>query len=125
MAEGEASRPGTIIWRDLTVPDAEAVQRFYASVVGWRAEPFEGDFNMLAPGDAAPVAGICFARGPNANLPPVWLMYVAVADLEESLRAVQEGGGALVEGPRGSPAGRFCVIRDPAGACIALYESKK
>jgi hypothetical protein len=28
------------------------------------------DFNMLRPGSGKPVAGICHARGPNANLPP-------------------------------------------------------
>jgi predicted enzyme related to lactoylglutathione lyase len=32
-------RPGTITWQDLTVPDAEALRDFYASVVGWKAQP--------------------------------------------------------------------------------------
>ena len=31
------------------------------------------DFNMLRPGSGKPVAGICHARGPNANLPAQWL----------------------------------------------------
>jgi len=125
MSEPEVPTPGSIMWRDLTVPDAEAIQRFYAAVVGWRAEPFEGDFNMMAPGDPSPVAGICYARGANANLPPQWLMYVAVPDLAASVEAARRGGGTIVDGPRELGSGRLCVIRDPAGAVVALYEPRR
>ena len=37
---------------------------------------------MIPPGAAQPVSGICHARGSNADLPPVWLIYITVADLE-------------------------------------------
>jgi len=36
------SRVGSIIWRDLTVPDAERVCDFYTAVIGWEHE----DVNM-------------------------------------------------------------------------------
>ncbi|HTT25341.1 MAG TPA: VOC family protein [Thermoplasmata archaeon] len=116
------TQPGSIAWRDLTVPDATAVQRFYAAVVGWRAEPFEGDFNMFVPGGTAPVAGICHQRGPNANLPAQWLMYVTVADLERSVATATNLGGRVVDGPRSVGSGRLCVIQDPAGAVVALFQ---
>jgi hypothetical protein len=55
--------------------------------VGWRPEPVpmrgDGDFNMLAPANGQPAAGICHARGPNASLPPQWLMYVVVESVEK------------------------------------------
>jgi predicted enzyme related to lactoylglutathione lyase len=123
---GEKPNPpaGSILWRDLTVKDADALQRFYCKVVGWRSEMFDGDYNMIPPGESTPVAGVCYARGPNANLPPQWLMYVVVPDLEESVRAAKDEGGQVVDGPRTSGFGRFCVIRDPAGAVIALYETR-
>lgn len=34
MTSDHSARPGTIMWHDLTVPDAEAVRDFYAAVVG-------------------------------------------------------------------------------------------
>ena len=114
--------PGTIVWRDLTVPDAGSLQQFYCDVVGWRSESFEGDFNMIPPGASDPVAGICHARGVNANLPAQWLLYVSVSDLDRSLRTAKELGGTVVDGPRPSGSGRLAVIQDPAGAVIALYK---
>jgi predicted enzyme related to lactoylglutathione lyase len=118
---------GSIVWRDLTVPDADAIRDFYRDVVGWQAQPVDmgeySDFTMLAPGDDQPAAGICFARGANADLPAQWLLYVMVEDVEASARTCVERGGAIVTGPRSLGEGMFCVIRDPAGAVCALYST--
>jgi predicted enzyme related to lactoylglutathione lyase len=111
------------MWRDLTVPDAEAIQRFYSQVVGWKAVPYQGDFNMTIPGDDTPVAGICHAKGANSKLPAQWLLYVIVPDLKKSVQAAKKGGGKVLDGPRGASGSKFCVIQDPAGAVIALYQS--
>lgn len=123
----ERPKPGTIGWHDLTVPDAPALRDFYASVIGWTPEPVEmdgyEDFNM-ATDDGVPVAGVCHADGPNTDLPPCWLMYVHVDDLDRAMAACTEAGGTIVGDERGSPEyGRFCVIRDPAGAHLALFEA--
>lgn len=119
-----APRAGSVVWQDLTVANAERVRDFYAAVVGWRPEPVEMtgyvDYNMVAPATGEPVAGICHARGPNASLPPQWLLYVTVGDLDASLRAAVTSGGAVVDGPRGVGEQLFAVVRDPAGAHIAL-----
>ncbi len=117
---------GTIIWRDLTVPDAAAIRDFYARVVGWRAQPLSmgnyNDFNMLPPDSQEPAAGICYARGTNADLPPQWLIYIVVEDVDQSAADCVKLGGAVVAPPRGMGGGRFCVIRDPAGAVCGLYQ---
>ncbi|MGE5126399.1 MAG: VOC family protein [Betaproteobacteria bacterium] len=124
MAEGTGPKAGTIAWHDLTASDAGKLGEFYAAVVGWRAEPVDmhgyADYNMLAPATGEPVAGVCHARGPNAGLPAQWLIYVLVESLEASLRACVERGGRIVDGPRGMGEQVFAVIRDPAGAHLAL-----
>jgi uncharacterized protein len=116
--------PGSVVWTDLTVKDADSVRDFYQDVVGWKASPLSmgdyDDFNMLAPGSDRPVAGICHARGANTNIPAHWLVYVQVENVEASARRAQELGGAVVDGPRGMGSLQFCVIRDPAGAVLAL-----
>jgi len=118
------SEPGTIVWRDLTVPDADSTQKFYSEVVGWRGRAeadCDGDFNMLTPSGQT-AAGICYARGINANLPPQWLIYIAVADVEKSAARCLELGGKIIHGPRKLGAKNFCVIQDPAGAVAALID---
>jgi uncharacterized protein len=117
---------GSIGWTDLTVPDAGPVRDFYARVVGWRAEPVSmgdyDDFNMVRPSDGQPAAGVCHARGANAQLPGVWLIYVVVESLDASLAQVRALGGRVIGEPRSAGTGRFAVIADPAGAVCGLYE---
>lgn len=81
------------------------------------------DANMTLPADGAPGAAVCHAGGANADLPPQWLAYVIVADLDTSIRACVDRGGNVVAGPKAeAPSGRFCVIRDPADAVVALID---
>lgn len=118
---------GSVAWRDLTVRDAEGVRDFYAAVVGWSPEPVGmgdyDDWNMVG-SDGTPVAGICHARGQNADLPPVWLLYVVVDDLEAALEEVRRRGGRVLVSPPPGGAHEMAVIEDPAGAALALYQPR-
>lgn len=120
------SKIGSVGWFDLTVADAEGVRRFYEAVVGWKSQPIEmegySDYCMTPPDSSDPVAGICHARGPNADLPPHWLLYITVADLKQSVEACRIGGGAVLREPREMGGAQIAVIRDPAGAVCALYQ---
>ncbi len=121
---------GCISWLDLTVPDAEATRDFYREVIGWAAQDVEmkdgdevyADYNMGG-GDGEPAAGICHARGVNTGLPSVWMLYLPVGDLAESLRCVEDGGGKIVKATRGDD-GQYsgAVIQDPVGARLALAQ---
>lgn len=128
MPDEQPSQLGKIAWTDLTVPDAQKVRDFYEAVAGWRAEPLSmGDYDdyvMCAPGAAAGdgVAGVCHARGSNANLPPQWLIYITVPDVAAAVKQCVALGGAVVDGPREVGSRQFCVIRDPAGAVAGLIE---
>jgi predicted enzyme related to lactoylglutathione lyase len=113
------------VWNDLTVAEAEMVRDFCSAVVGWKFEPVEmggySDYNMNLPSSGQPVAGVCHARGVNADLPAQWLLYVAVESLDRSVERCLEHGGRILAGPKdmGSHS-RYCVIQDPAGAVIAV-----
>ncbi len=118
---------GSINWFDLTIEDADRVREFYEKVVGWEATEVDmggySDFNMNVPDDGRTVAGVCHSRGTNADLPAQWLVYITVSDLDRSMTECRELGGQVVAGPKDlGNMGRFCVIRDPAGAVAALFE---
>lgn len=117
-----------IAWLDLTVPNAEELRDFYSNVAGLTAEPLDmggySDF-VMRDRDGNSLAGVCHARGGNTGIPPVWLVYFVVDDLDASLREVSARGGAVVAGPTAMGDGaRYCVVRDPAGAHCALFEKK-
>jgi predicted enzyme related to lactoylglutathione lyase len=122
---GGNPRAGTITWTDLTIGDADRLRDFYETVIGWAPEPVPmngyADYVMNdADGEAA--AGICHARGSNAELPPQWLIYITVDDLDHSMTECQRLGGTVLTRPRSYAGGRYCVIKDPAGAVCALYQ---
>jgi predicted enzyme related to lactoylglutathione lyase len=121
---------GTIVWTDITVDNTDELRAFYSQVVGWQSSEVgmgdHRDFNMHIPASNNVVAGICHARGVNADLPPAWLVYITVDDLDQSVTRCLELGGRVIAGPKeAGEHGRYCVIRDPAGAAAALFEAAK
>ena len=126
MAERQRPAVGSIGWFDLTVPNADAVRDFYREVVGWTSTEVDmggyADYMMNTEvGDG--VAGVCWKRGGNEALPAQWLAYITVANLDASMRACAARGGEVIVGERAMGSyGRYCVIRDPAGAVCALIE---
>ena len=122
----DAPKVGTICWTDLTVEDAEGVRDFYQGVIGWKTEGCDmggyEDYSMVAPSTGETVAGVCHARGPNTDIPAQWLVYVIVEDLDASAAKCTELGGEVLTGPRPMGKARLCVVRDPAGAVLGLYQ---
>ena len=127
-ADGAAARVGLISWLDLTVSDASATRDFYRQVVGWSVQDVEmedgneryADFEMIGD-DGKPAAGVCHARGVNLGLPAMWMIYLPVGDLTESVRRVREEGGRIIKATRGSDGEYTCaVVQDLVGAHLAL-----
>lgn len=124
----EATSVGRIAWLDLTVADASATRDFYRQVIGWVVQDVAmedggeryADYTMLG-GDGNPAAGVCHARGVNSGLPPVWMLYLPVGDLAESLRRVREEGGTVMKAMQGE-AGEYvyAAVQDPVGVHLAL-----
>ncbi len=95
------SSAGRIGWVDLTVENAGQALDFYTKVTGWKSFASSmGDYNDYCVGadpESAPVAGICHARGVNAKVPPQWIVYITVDDLDKSLSACSELGGEILD----------------------------
>ncbi len=117
---------GTMAWLDLSVGNASEVKSFYEDVIGWNTENISmgdyEDYAMLEPNNNEAVAGVCHAQGVNKDLPPAWLPYFLVADIQASIVAVQAKGGALVTEIKSMGSDKYAVIKDPAGAVCAIYQ---
>lgn len=131
-ASPDAAMPvGRIAWLDLTIADASASCDFYRQVIGWAVQHVEmedngeryADYIMLDEA-GGPAAGICHARGLNSGLPPVWMLYFSVGDLAESVRRVEEEGGALIKLVRGEDGNYvYAAVQDPMGVYFAFVPS--
>lgn len=121
---------GGFVWYDLMTPDPEAAILFYSGVVGWGTQPFEiagmPPYTMWTKNGGQPIGGVAplGEAEREKGLPPHWLGYVGVADIDAAAVRVGELGGTILHPPTDIPTvGRFAVIADPQGAALALFSS--
>ncbi|MCB2055377.1 MAG: VOC family protein [Geminicoccaceae bacterium] len=110
---------GTPVWYELITTDLDAAQDFYARVVGWNITrgDFEGmDYRIATTAEGAPVAGLM--KRPDGMPPdPAWFHYLATADVDATVRAIEKAGGALRMPATDIPTvGRIAMLADPQGA---------
>lgn len=117
---------GCFVWYDLMTPDKDAAIAFYREVTGWGTQEWEGGawpYTMWTAGEA-PLGGIVpmGEAEREKGLPPHWLAYVFVPDVDAAATQAEGLGGKVMHPPTDIPgAGRFTVIADPQGAVLALF----
>ena len=119
---------GKFVWYELMTTDTEAAKAFYTDVVGWSTAPFEHaagmDYTMWMKG-GAPIGGLMELPEEvrKGGVPPHWMGYVAVPDVDATADRARELGGTVHHGPMDIPeVGRFAVIADPQGAVLAAFK---
>ena len=116
---------GSFVWHELHTNDRTKALKFYAALMAWETKDVQ-----MGPGEPY---GLCFVNGKDhagitksmapAHVPPHWLPYVAVDDVDVSVAKVQELGGRLLMPAMDIPdVGRFAPVTDPQGAAFALYK---
>ena len=117
---------GQFIWYELTTPDVAGARKFYPPITGWGTQQFDKNYTMWTV-DSVPMAGIfnLSAEMRQRGIPPNWMPYVAVDNVDESARKVALIGGKVIHGPEEIPGtGRFAVVQDPQGATFGIYKAK-
>ena len=95
---------------------------FYTRLFRWRAETIHsgsGSYLTLDPGDRVG-GGVVECDTSH----PVWLPYVEVADVRETIDQARLLGASVALEPREGPAGWRSVLDVPAGGEIAVWQPK-
>ncbi|WP_327290679.1 VOC family protein [Streptomyces sp. NBC_01198] len=120
---------GAFCWTENHTRDTAAVDPFYESVFGYRAEQIgDGehfDYKVWAPA-ADPerqVAGRMKlgAGGPDAQ-PPAFRIYFGVDDCDSAAATVRRLGGRVTAEPTDSPFGRLAAVTDDQGAAFTVID---
>lgn len=116
---------GTFCWNELGTTNVEAAKKFFTELFGWqlKAGDVAGmEYNEIMVGNRA--VGGMYQMGPEfGDMPSHWIPYVAVEDVDETARRVEELGGKVCVPPTDIPnTGRFAVINDPSGAAISIIK---
>jgi predicted enzyme related to lactoylglutathione lyase len=116
--------PGRFFWNELHTSDPERVLPFYDKVIGYAHRALG-----MGPGDTYHIlshGGIDRAGATRHLAPgvaPHWLPYVAVEDVDATIARARALGAAIPVPPEEIPGiGRFGVLRDPAGAVLAVMK---
>ena len=118
-----AMRPSRFIWYELMTSDPDDATRFYAAAVGWtvkRAMTPGLDYREWAIGGQA-VGGLMAIpqAAAAAGMPPQWLGYVDVPDVDACLDALTRAGGSIHMPATDLPGiGRIAMVADPQGAAF-------
>lgn len=117
---------GQFAWYDLMTPDTAASKKFYPQVTSWGTEDWDKAEYTMWTAVGVPFAGIT-AISPEQRaqgVPPHWLGYVSVDNVESASNKVTSLGGKVMHGPEDLPdVGRFAIIQDPQGAMLAIFKS--
>lgn len=114
---------GLPCWFEVMVADPDAVQDFYAQVLGWEwcSAGMEGFDYRLARSGADMVAGLMALADCTEGTPPNWTVYLAVDDCDATAAQAKALGGAVLKDPADIPGtGRFAVLADPQGAVFGI-----
>ncbi|KYF49816.1 hydroxylase [Sorangium cellulosum] len=115
--------PGATIWHEVDTRDNKKAADFYCRVFGLEARKREVpgiDYMALLKGPKAAGGVLQMDEQWPADLPPHWMAYFAVADVDASIVKVQELGGKVHVPPFDTPYGRQSVVADPWGAAFTL-----
>lgn len=120
---------GQICWNELATANVQKAKEFYGKVFGWEfADQQMGDMTYtMIKANGKDLGGIwAIPTDKQKEIPPHWIAYISVANLDEALKSAGESGASIVK-PSATvgDCGRFAIIVDPTGAHIALWESLK
>lgn len=115
---------GAMAWCEVNTRDASAASAFYRDVFSLDAQKLDDPsmtYFMLNQSEA-PVAGVLQMNADWGELPPHWMSYFVVNNIDESSEVVKANGGKVAHGPFDSPYGRIAVIMDPQGAALSIIQ---
>jgi uncharacterized protein len=119
---------GTLCWADLTTDDPKRAEEFYGGLFGWQFMRDERDASgyVHIKNGEHPIGGIPPVRPRPPGVPPHWLAYFQVDDVDAVANKAKEKGGKLLLAPMSMEnVGRMAVIADPQGAVFALCKSAR
>lgn len=106
------------VWYDLMTADVAGAKDFYSRLFGWELHGDPNQYTHIR-NRGRDQGGMLREPG----VPPHWMPYVSVENVDASCGKVQSRGGAIRVSPTDMPkVGRFAVVADPQNAHLSLFQ---
>ena len=116
---------GRPIWFELMTTDTVAAEKFYRTIVGWTAAPFDASpvpYTVFNRNGGVGVGGM-MRRPDDMPFPPFWAMYIGVPDFDAAVAHITRLGGRGVSPVIDVPeVGRMQMMADPQGAMFYIMQ---
>ena len=119
---------GLFSWNELTTTDVEAAKKFYGELLGWETEdmPLKEVTYSVIKAKGYDIGGIMTMPPGIAGIPPRWLPYVTVDEVDLTVQQAKPLGAQVIVPPTDIPeVGRFAILKDPLGAEFAVITYPK
>jgi hypothetical protein len=116
---------GSMTWTEVATRDAVKARDFYSAVFGLEGRKMETDmmeYYTLHKDNQTACGVLQMTAQWPAELPPHWMPYFAVDDVDTTAKRIAELGGKVHNGPFDSPYGRMAVVGDPYGAVFTVIK---
>lgn len=115
---------GAMMWNELLTSNSDGAIEFYSGLLGVSRGETMGDMGYtLIRAQETEVAGVLQITPEMGPVPPNWMIYFGVDDVDETVAKVQSlGGSVLVPGTDIPAIGRFATLRDPQGAPFSIFK---
>lgn len=116
--------PGAMVWNELMTTDSKAAVVFYMGLLGMEEGQTMGPMEYkLLRSQGVDVAGVMEITPDMGPVPPNWVVYFAVSDVDTTLAQAQSlGGGVTVPATDIPEIGRFASLTDPQGAVFSIFK---
>lgn len=115
---------GNFIWNELVCNDVDKAKTFYADTMGWTYDRFpmaDGEAYWIIKLGEQRIGGMYVSKYPDGvNIPDFWLPYIAVDDVDASVKKAVGKGAKLMKPIFDVPnIGRMAMLAEPGGASVA------
>jgi predicted enzyme related to lactoylglutathione lyase len=115
---------GLFSWNELMTSDTKKACDFYTRLLGWTTTEMDmgsaGKYTVFKAGDTQ-VGGMMAIQKEWGNVPPHWMSYLTVKDVDDTAKKAEQLGAKILVPPTDIPGiGRFCTFCDPTGAAISV-----
>ena len=122
-----ANQQGEFIWYELLTEDWQGALKFYGAILGWQSRDSGQsgmEYKIISAedsdnGESHDVCGLMqiTAEMRDSGARPVWLGYLGVEDVDQSIANLAAAGGQIQMPPMDIPdVGRIAMLTDPQGA---------
>jgi predicted enzyme related to lactoylglutathione lyase len=111
---------------ELNTSDVAKAKKFYGALLDWDLKDMPmGDGTNYTVVNVGEGTGGGMFKNPMPEVPPFWLAYISVPNVEAATKKAESLGAKVHKGKTEVPnMGWFSVLQDPTGAVFALWQAK-